>query len=67
LLAAGAGAAAVRTLVRQVAKRSLGPVGLVISAVQAAIAVRSGMRAMARWRADRRLRRSGGLPTRSTG
>jgi hypothetical protein len=58
LLAAGAGAAAVRTLVRQVAKRSLGPVGLLITAAEAAIAVRSGVRAVSRWRADRQLRRS---------
>jgi hypothetical protein len=57
LMAAGLGAAAVRTLVRQVAKRSLGPVGLVITAAEAAIAVRSGVRAVSRWRADRQLRR----------
>lgn len=56
LFAAGTGAFAVRTLVRQVAKRSLGPVGLVITAVETAVAVRSGMRALRRWRADRRLR-----------
>jgi hypothetical protein len=58
LMAAGLGAAAVRTLVRQVAKRSLGPVGLLITAAEAAIAVRSGVRAVSRWRADRELRRS---------
>ena len=58
LLAAATGAAAVRTLVRQVAKRSLGPVGLVITAVEAAIAVRAGVRAVSHWRADRQLRRS---------
>ena len=58
LLAAATGAAAVRTLVRQVAKRTLGPVGLLITAVEAAIAVRSGVRAVSRWREDRRLRRA---------
>jgi hypothetical protein len=62
-VAAGAGAAAVRTLVRQIAKRSLGPFGLVISAFQAVIAVRAATRALARWRADRRLRRSEGFVT----
>jgi hypothetical protein len=58
LVAAGTGAAAVRTLVRQVAKRSLGPVGLVITAVQAAVAVRAALRALSQWRAGRRLRHS---------
>jgi len=59
LLAAVTGAAAVRTLVRQVAKRSLGPFGLVITAVQAAISVRAATRAVTQWRAGRRLRRAG--------
>jgi hypothetical protein len=58
LLAAGTGAAAVRTLMRQVATRSLGPFGLVLAAVQAAIAVRAGVRAVSRWRAARRLRQA---------
>jgi hypothetical protein len=56
LMAAGTSAAAVRTLVRQVARRSLGPVGLALTAVQAAIAVRAATRAVLRWRADRLLR-----------
>lgn len=58
LMAAGMGAAAVRTLVKQVAKRSLGPVGLVITAGEALLAVRAATKALARWRADRRLRRA---------
>lgn len=57
LMAAGTGALAVRTLVKQVAKRTLGPVGLLITAAEAAFAVRAAVRAISRWRTDRRLRR----------
>jgi hypothetical protein len=58
LFAAGAGAVAVRKLVKLVAKRSLGPVGLVITAVEALLAVKAGIRAISRWRSDRRLRQA---------
>jgi hypothetical protein len=58
LLAAGAATAAVRTLVKQLAKRSLGPVGIVITVGEALLALRAANRAVARWRADRRLRQA---------
>lgn len=58
LFAAGSGALAVRMLVKQIAKRSLGPVGLVITAVETLLAVKAGVRAVSRWRSDRRLRRA---------
>jgi hypothetical protein len=58
LLATITGAAAIRTLIRHLAARSLGPVGLAITAVETVVAVRAAIRAAARWRADRRRRRA---------
>lgn len=58
LFAAGTATWAIRTLVRQVAKRSLGPVALLITAGEAAVATRSALRALSRWRRSRRLRHS---------
>ena len=57
LLAASTGAMAIRALVRGVAKGSLGPVGLLITVGEAAIATRSAVRALSRWRAGRRAAR----------
>jgi hypothetical protein len=54
LLAAGTATLATRSLIRQIAKGSLGPVGLVITAGQALIAARAAVRAVHRWRAGRR-------------
>jgi hypothetical protein len=58
VVAAVTGAAAIRTLARHLAARSLGPVGLAITAFQTAVAVRAAVRATTRWRADRRQRRA---------
>ena len=56
VVAAGAATVAVRALVKQVAKRSLGPVGLLITAGEALLATRAAVKAVSRWRAGRKVR-----------